>query len=337
MNILLSICILSYNRTNELERLLKSIDSKKIDEIEIIVKEDCAPNRDKVRSIVRRYADSSSYITKYIENSSNFGYDKNLRTIAKEANGKWVMFMGDDDIFFPDAIDKFIDFLDENKHIAYVLRRYRNIYKDGRTEEYRYSKKNEYFNSGEQAIVELFRRSVFISGFTFKKECFSDYDCLKYDGTLLFQLYILSKICLNYPSAYCDILITQCIEGGIPYFGNSKAEKDLYTSGTNSIENSLNFLRQVKYLTENFDKDNNTNITEKVLKSYSKYSYGFLHEHIDDGIPVFKKYAKEIKKMGMGDSVYFSIYYWMLIILGKKKSRYLIAGIKRIVGKTPRL
>lgn len=331
----LSICIPSYNRYNELERLLYSIDSKKINEIEIIIREDNSPNRKLIRKTVENYKNFSKHNIQYIENEDNFGYDKNLRLCANSASGEWVIFMGDDDIFIEKSLDMYIDFLKKNENLGYVLRRYKEINKFGTVEEFRYSRKNEFFKSGQKSVVKLFRRSVFISGFTFKKKCFNDFLNSEYDGTLLFQLYIQASVCLTNDSAYCDIPLTQAIEGGIPYFGVSNAEKELYDSESITFNNSINFLKQVPKLTRIFDKNFNSSITDKILKDYSKYSYGFLHVHRDKGIREFFKYSKEVKNIGMARTIHYYIYFWLLLILGNKNTKKLIIIIKKIFNKTP--
>ena len=71
--------------------------------------------------------------------------------------------------------------------------------------------------------------------------------------------------------------------------------------------------------------------------SYSKYSYGYLIEHRDDGVKVYRQYAKEIKKLGLGNSIYFYIYYYALLIFGKNNCQKGIGLIKKVVGRTPRL
>lgn len=333
---IVSICIPSYNRPVELKRLLESIDAKS-NNIEIVIREDCSPKRDEVRKVVEKYAKSSKYNIKYIENEVNFGYDKNIRQSAKVASGKWVIFMGDDDTFVSGALDQYMDFLMENPDLGYVLRRYRNVMNDGIKEDYRYAKKNVFFVAGEKTIIELFRRSLFISGFTFQKKCFEGYEEDQFDGTLLFQLYILSCVCLKNKAAYCDILITQSMEGGTPFFGVSESEKDLYESGKNDIKSSLNFMAQVPFMTKSIDGKLGTNITDPIMISYSKYSYGFLHEHRQDGIKVFNEYTRELIDLGYARTYHFYIYYVGLLILGKKNCQGIIRAIKQVRGSTPHL
>ena len=42
----------------------------------------------------------------YRENEKNLGYDGNLNQLVRTAQGKWLVFMGDDDEFIPGALDK---------------------------------------------------------------------------------------------------------------------------------------------------------------------------------------------------------------------------------------
>ncbi len=337
---LLSICIPSYNRPEELKRLLESIDSTKYArEIEVIIQEDKAPKRKEVREAVQDFVatkNQNGYEIKFIENDENCGYDKNLRTLPKRAKGEYVMYMGDDDMYVPGALDDYLDLLVKEKP-GYILRRYRTIHQDNSVEEYRYAKENVYFEPGEDAYVELFRRSLFISGFTFQRELFDDYDCDIFDGTLLFQLYIQATICLKNSSAYFDIPLTQQIEGGIPYFGKSESEKGLYTSGSNTVEGSINFMRQVIYMAEKLDEKLGVKCSNIIIESYSKYSYGFLLEHRDDGVKTFREYAASLKEMGFACTPYFKIYYYLLLIFGKKGSVKIIMLMKKIIGRTPRL
>ena len=333
----LSICIPAYNRTKELSRLFESIDTKYGDEIEIVVAEDMSPERAGIKQIVEQYKKNTKCTVCYFENEENYGYDKNIRQIAKRAQGKWIMYMGNDDVFIKGSLDRFIEWLKEHNNLGYVLRRYRAIRPGQPDEEHRYALGDVFFEPGEAAVVELFRRSIFISGFTFHKDCFEDYDCDEFDGTLMFQCYILSMVCMNNSSAYCDIPITGWMTGGIPDFGRSEAEKDLYTVGENSFENSINFLSQVGKMAERIDRMLGTDTKLDILKSYSKYSYGYLIEHRDDGVSAFREYAREIKRLGLGNSPYFYIYYYALLLLGKKKCQYGVRFIKKVIGRTPRL
>ena len=197
----LSICIPSYNRPDELERLLNSIDASDTASVEIVIREDNSPKRKEIRSMVEEYQSNTFYDVIYIENETNYGYDKNIRSLARTAQGKWVMFMGDDDVFVEDGLDKYLSFLKDHDELGYVLRRYQTQNSDGQIEEYRFADKHVFLEAGQNAVVEFFRRSVIISGYTYRNECFDDYECEQFDGTLLFQLYTKATAWLHRPPA----------------------------------------------------------------------------------------------------------------------------------------
>lgn len=335
---LISICIPSYNRPKELLRLLESVDNSIKEIIQIVICEDKAPKRDEVRDVVENYIKDTSYHVKYIENTENFGFDKNLRELIKQADGEYIMYMGDDDMFIPKALDKYIDFLKNNTQVGYVLRSYRNIYKDGSIEYFRYYYSPKKFEPGVNTYIELFDKSVFISGFCIKKEYTVPFMTDRLDGSLLFQLYLLAEICIRYPSAYCDIPLTQAIEGdSVPMFGSSEKEKELYTPGTITIENSINFLKKYFELIEYIDKNNGIKSLDIIRKNMSKYSYRSISIQWEKGRTEYKRYVKELRKIEFDSSIYFEIYNLGLLLFGKNFCDKTIMMTKKLIGRRPNL
>lgn len=335
---IVTICIPSYNRPAELLRLLQSIDARSHeDDIEIVICEDKSPKREEIRNAVTGFINSSSYDIRYIENTENYGYDKNLRTLISYANGEYIIFMGDDDLFIPHALDPYIDFICSHKECGYILRSYENVYQNGKKQVFRYFKNEKIFEPGDDSYITMFSRSVFISGFTIKAQYAKDFESSEFDGSLLYQLYLLAEVCRLYPSCNCNILLTQAIEGGIPYFGNSASEKGLYTPGTVTVDNSLNFMKWyvkiIQYMGEKYHSDS----AEKMLLEMSKYSYSFLSIQRPKGKRIFKSYAKGLKEIGLGRSKYFDLYYYALLVFGKQFCDKLIRIIKNTIGHRPKL
>lgn len=335
---IISICIPSYNRPEQLLRLLESIDCKEDNLIQIVICEDMSPKRNEIKSTVNRFIEKTSYNVKYRENPQNFGYDKNLRELVKIADGEYILFMGDDDQFIANALDKYIEFLNQHKNCGYILRSYKNIYKDGSIEYFKYYKSTKYFEAGVNTYIELFDKSVFISGFCIKKEYSVRFMTDELDGSLLFQLYLLAEVCIRYPSAYCDIPLTQSFVGeSIPMFGTSESENALYTPGSITIENSINFLKMYFKVIEYIDKNNNLNSIETIQKNMSKYSYPSISIQWNKGRKEYKRYVQELRKIGMNKSFYFEIYNIGLLIFGKKYCDMLIRIIKNVLGRRPNL
>lgn len=339
MSCLLSICIPSYNRPQELIRLLKSLDISETRRIEVVICEDKSPKRKEIREQVNDFVNSSEYVVRYIENKENFGFDGNLRQCIENAAGEWIMYMGDDDLFVPHIMNEYIHYLDSlDKEIGYVLRAYQNIHSDGKIEKFDYFGKNMFFEAGFDTYVKLYRKSVFISGFCFRREYTLESLTNRFDGSLLYQLYIEAEVCMNYAATYFCKPITQAfIDEGIPYFGNSEKEKDLYTPGTITLDNSINFVKNFFEITNFIDEKYNIDSTSYVINDMSRYSYPILSIQRKKGRREFRKYANRLTIIGIGGTFYFRLYFIALYIFNEKICDRVIMLLKKIIGRTPKL
>ena len=337
MKTTISICIPSYNRPEELLRLLKSIDSENYALVDILVCEDKSPKRDEIARIVADYKATSPYNLTYIENVQNLGYDKNIKNLVANAQGDFIVFMGDDDTFIPGALDLLHDFLSENEDLGYVLKSHRFHFKNGKTEEFRYFDGNQFFDKGLETYVTLFRRSVFISGFTVNRHYAKDLITDKFDGGLLYQMYLLAETAMHHRCAYFDTPLTQADDEGIPYFGSSETEKGLYTPGTITVNNSLQFLSGFFDITTFMDKKYNIESTSRIKHDMSKYFYPSLAIQRNKGVVEFLRYVKKLSAMGFNSSLYYYIYVAALTVLGKSVCDNTILTLKKMIGRTPQL
>lgn len=328
-----SICIPSYNRPDTLLRLLRTIDSK-AEDLQIVICEDMAPRRLEVRAAVETFKKETSYDVKYIENEVNKGYDWNVRDFITQADGEYIIYMGDDDGFIPGKLDCMIDFLREHRELGYVLRSSQGY----NGEMMRYFPGNKFFEPGPATYQTLYRKSVFVSGFTFKREWAKDTMTDRFDGTLLYQLYIVAEICLKHPSAYLDIPFTHNFPStGEFYFGTSKKEQGLYEPCKISVRGSMIFVNSFLKITRFIDEKYHLNSTRFVQNDMSKYSYPILAYVQKIGRWQMLKCAKEMIKSGMGRSIYLYIYTLGLFLFGTKNCGKLIRLIKKMLGHTPQL
>ncbi len=333
----LSICIPNYNRPKELLRLLKTIDVSNKDLIEVVICEDRSPMMLEVRSIVNEFKKNSNYLINYSENESNLGYDKNIRQCMLNAKGEWIVYMGNDDEFVPGSLDKLLQFLKNNDDLGYVLKSHYYIHKNNKKELFRYYKGDTFFDPGFNAYVQMFRKSVFISGFTIKRDLATPYLKDDFDGTLLFQLYLLAEVCLRYKSAYFDTPLTQQYDEGFPEFGNSESEKGLYTPGIKTVENSLYFLKGYFKITRYIDDCHGINSTHTIKLDMSKYFYPSLAIQRDKGVFVFFKYFLELNKLGFNITIYYYIYFLALLFFGRNICDNVIRILKNVLKRTPHL
>jgi len=330
--VLISICIPSYNRPTELKRLLQSIDSKYVNGIQIVICEDNAPKRIDVRKIVHAFINSSKYDVKYIENPSNFGHGKNFRECILQADGEFVMFMGDDDIFIPHAFDLFYDFVESNTTIGYFLRSYAGLETNKKVQYFRYFNSNKFFNAGVDSYLQCFGKSVSMSGFTIKREYVKDFSIDVFDDSLLYQLYLVAEVCLNHPSAYFNIPFTYVISDGISYFGTNEKERKKYDVGV-TVADNINFILGRFKITRFIDQKYSINSTQQIQVDTSKYCFYILAESRKYGINYFLKQRKVFIDAGLDKTIYFEIYFIALFFGGVEISVLLIKTIKNLVGR----
>jgi abequosyltransferase len=330
---LISICIPSYNRPNELKRLLESIDTNHINSVQIVICEDKAPKRLEVRAVVNDFQAVSLYNVKYVENEENCGHGKNLRECIRHADGEYIVYMGDDDMFIPKKFDQFYEFVQYHTDYGYILRSHASLSTGGSKPEYfRYYSSDKTFAPGLDAYVDFFQKSTSMSGFTIKRDLVKDITIDTLDKTLLFQLYMMAEVCLNYPSAYCNTPFVYVVSNGTSFFGKNEKEKGLYKPET-LVTTNVNFIKSFFTVSKYIDNKYKINSTCLIQYNISKYSYPILAYSRKTGIKNFKKQCKQYREIGLDDSKYFNFYYYMLLFFGEKFNSAVIRFIKKIFGR----
>ena len=115
-NVLVSVIIPTYKRSNMIDRTIQSILSQTHENIEIIVVDDNNPNtyyRKQTEDVMKKYDDNSKI--KYIKHEKNKNGAAARNTGMKFSKGEYLCFLDDDDIYFPTKIQKEVEFLEKNK------------------------------------------------------------------------------------------------------------------------------------------------------------------------------------------------------------------------------
>lgn len=328
----LSICIPSYNRPAELKRLLESVDTKHIDNVQIVICEDRAPKRLEVRGVVEEFIGRTKYNIKYLENPENYGHGRNLRECILQADGEYVMFMGDDDMFIPQAFDTFYAFVHGNSHLGYILRSYAEMDTNNNIQYFKYFDSDQFFEPGLDTYVQLFSKSVSMSGFTIKREYVNAFTLDIFDETLLYQLYLVAEVSLNYPSAYCNTPFTYVKSDGGTYFGVNEKESDKYIVGK-KVSDNINFIIGRYQITDYIDAKYKISSTQPIKIDTSKYCFYILAESRKYGIGHFLRQRKQFIEAELDTTIYFYLYYYALLIVGRDVCISIIKLIKNIVGR----
>ena len=339
MNPKISVCIPSFNRKEVLAPLLESVLLQDYTDCEIVVCEDKSPERSEIRQIVNGFIARNPGRIKYFENETNLGYDANLRNIIEKASGKYCFFMGNDDLMCKGALSTVASALKRHDNIGVVLRTYASF--DGTPENinqvFRYFEKETLFPAGPRAIAAFYRRSVVIPGMVLHRAEALKYSTDKFDGILLYQLYLVANILVTMNGVSLPEITVLYRNGGIPYFGTSEKERGKFVPTVRTPESSVHFMRGMIEIAKYVEKSRNVPIAGAILKDIGNYSYPILSLQAGQPFFVFVKYCWQLAKLGMGRSLLFYIYFILILLVRPKGLDAMIRFVKKRLGHTPRL
>ena len=335
----ISVCIPAYNRPEVLPALLDSILSQKYQNFEIVICEDNSPKRNEISSIVARYCEKYPRIINYYENKVNLGYDGNLRNLIEKANGDYCLFVGNDDLLCADALTVVASAVTRYKNVGVVLRTYASFDNtpDNINQVFRYFQNEIYFPAGEDTISVFYRRSVVISGMVVHRQEALKYHTEQFDGTLLYQLYLVANILTHMNGVYSPQIIALYRNGGVPDFGSSDVEKGKFTPKQQTPESSLHFMRGMLDIAMSTERNRGVEIFRRILLDIGNYCYPILSIQAQQPKLVFIKYAYNLARLGFWKNKLFYLYLISLLILGVKRVDLIIKRIKHRVGHTPLL
>ena len=122
MSELVSIIMPSYNTAKYIGESIDSVINQTHENWELIIVDDCST--DNTDEIVKPYLEDSRI--KYLKNEKNSGAAVSRNYALREAKGKWIAFLDSDDIWFPEKLEKQIDFM-KNKKCSFSYTAYEQI------------------------------------------------------------------------------------------------------------------------------------------------------------------------------------------------------------------
>lgn len=113
-NLLLSLCIPTYNRlpllTEALSAVIDQIDDKIAPVVEILISNNAST--DGTESYVNEIIATYSHLQiKYFCNEENLGSDTNIYRLTKQAKGEWIYMLSDDDILLSGGLSKLLELI----------------------------------------------------------------------------------------------------------------------------------------------------------------------------------------------------------------------------------
>lgn len=246
-DILLSICVLSYNQASEIERLLRSLYGQEIDCVEIVVRDDST--NDETFNLIGDF--SKDLPIRYFHGEKE-GIDKTVIFLLRRAKGKFVWWVGDDE-FTPCAISYVIRAIRNNPEVNFIWANYRlgggaRLAVDFNNDRY-FEDRNELLECTGAALgfisATVFRRSLALSGIKGAEA---------YVGSAFVNLYIVLHV-ISHPGKmfYLRGPIVIC------HPATSEEIKEVVLKGDGYIQNNafqvfgINFAEIVREFSASFD------------------------------------------------------------------------------------
>lgn len=334
----ISVCIPAYNRSDVLGELLDSIIAQDYKFFDIVIVEDCSPQRNKIAEIVSKYQKKHPDLIQFFENEKNLGYDGNLRNLFEKATGEYCFFMGNDDLMYPNALSNVAKALESHDNIGVLLRSYASFAgtPDNIVQTFRYFDRKIFFPAGAPTITTVYRRSVVIPGMVINRKEALKYSTDRFDGTLLYQLYLVANILVDMNALFLPDILVLYRTGGIPDFGNNENET-AFVPEDQTPESSLAFMEGMLKIAKYVDGNRNISIMHQIEKDLSNYSYPFIAIQSHKPFAIYMKYVHGLFKLGFGKSPLFYLYVGLTFFPGDKYVSKVFGLIKKVLGHTPSL
>ena len=330
MKPILSIGITSYKRLKELERCINSIQTKYVDEIEVIVSEDCSPLSKEIGELVNKMATEKAFTLKFAPNEHNLGYDGNLGAIIKKSQGKFVFLCSDDDSIFEDCLDGIIEYLRDDKGgfgVFYAP----FVYGDTRRKD-RNHRTDMDIVQGEENACKYIYDSILFSGLIFRKEYVEKMDVARFKNMNYFQVYMFLKMVYHYGAHYFAYPSILCVGDGENAYGIAESSGgNALLADRTSVLSNLEFDKTLSKVIMMFDEEEGTHVFSAFESQYSLRSYSLMSLARLQGRTFFKDYWKKLNSQeNIKLKPIARIYYWMLLICGTKLSNKLTYVARRL-------
>lgn len=119
-NPLVSVCLITYNQENYIQKAIKSIFDQEVGfPIEVIISNDCSSDNthQKIEEILKDA--TNGLVVRYYNHKDNLGMMRNFSFAINECKGKYIAyFEGDDYWDYPKKLQTQVDFLEQNPDFA---------------------------------------------------------------------------------------------------------------------------------------------------------------------------------------------------------------------------
>ncbi|MCL5004781.1 MAG: glycosyltransferase [Patescibacteria group bacterium] len=194
--LLLSICVPTYNRPKDFERMLRGVLPQLTSETELIIRDDSISLESE--EIFKKFADFK--INYRYFKGKKIGFDRASLFLLNKARGKYMWWFSDDDEMAPGSIDRVLKLVKENPDIDFIWANF--IATD--TGVLAVSQPDKFFKNGDEVLDDIGTNIGLMSTLILKKEAAQPFLGLaqKYVGSAFANITVVFGIISGFGKFY---------------------------------------------------------------------------------------------------------------------------------------
>lgn len=337
MNNTVSICIPSYQRPNDLDYLLSTLND--LDEYpeEIIIADDNSPEQESIIIIFEKYKqvfEKKGVRFILIKNITNLGYDKNLKILINNASSDYLMFIGNDDAVDPKCISEFKKYHFISKCNAYsrsFWRFYGNL--KNIVGKSWFHKKDLIFKPQNSDPNYFFRLGAYFGGTIFKTSWAKSKEISNFDGTLYYQIYLMASAYYEGGIGYISYPIVGARIEGIPLFGSSVSEANEHSPGQYTATARCAMWKAIISISEYIDQKYDAQSKPFIIKEIkTRMSFHLFESYSNRSLKDLIELAAELNKLSLFIHP-IPIFLFIVVLFFRRKSIFLFSIIRKLYQK----
>lgn len=306
---LLSIVVLSYNRPEQIKRILDNLEGAKSGDFEIVIKDDNSPLKEEIRRTVLHYKSILNVKLRLHENDHNLGYDRNLIDSFDIVSSRYVFLLSDDDYVAGNKIADLLQVLAREEYDVYFT-----PYNNGSI-----LSRTKFTNNTANEFAHIIYNSILFSGLVFRRErVLSLNKDMGFLSSCIYSQVYLSSVIIFHSGAYgflpTDILFLG--GDGENYFGkNESAENRELLSNRKHIAANLNYqsflLRVVKAISKETNEKVYTDFSDEYFKRLISYGLKARSTGILNYIDFYMAYLKSKLSFYPSAAFFFTLFFFL--------------------------
>jgi glycosyltransferase involved in cell wall biosynthesis len=194
----LSVVVPTYNRAKLLQRCLASVLEAKSSEFELLVSDNASP--DKTFDLLQSYNDPRM---RFWRNRENLGAAGNILKLWREARGRWIYCLADDDFLLPGALDETIHILKKHSEAGVFLSSIQAVEENGKPIKVRhYSEEEGVFAAPMDSMPRLVWAYHVFSRIAFQRAWADIEGSARHEVSQYPQIYVVLSVLRRHPALY---------------------------------------------------------------------------------------------------------------------------------------